>query len=175
MVFQLAISLALPFFILASGSSAVGPAPGQIKNLVTFGDSYSDIPLPGDDGTPWPIYAASYGHFKLFPFAVAGATCSNNITPVNFESVMESQLPLYLAELKNGSIKVNLEETMHTLWIGTNDVGDSTLTTGQQVPGKTLVDVAMCPLTWIQTLYEAGARNFVIQNVDTSSLVSAAL
>ena len=31
---------------LASGSAlaaSVGPAPGQIKNLVTFGDSYTDV------------------------------------------------------------------------------------------------------------------------------------
>ena len=28
---------------LVSGAFAAGPAPGQIKNLVTFGDSYTDV------------------------------------------------------------------------------------------------------------------------------------
>ncbi|KAK0199231.1 hypothetical protein DFS33DRAFT_376718 [Desarmillaria ectypa] len=31
----------------------------QFKNLVTFGDSYTDIVNVGDGGTAWPVYAAS--------------------------------------------------------------------------------------------------------------------
>ena len=29
-----------------SALAALGPAPGQIKNLVTFGDSYTDVVSP---------------------------------------------------------------------------------------------------------------------------------
>ena len=29
--------------IIAFSAFAAGPAPGQIKNLVTFGDSYTDV------------------------------------------------------------------------------------------------------------------------------------
>ena len=53
----------------------------------------------------------------------AGATCSNNLTEKPFPSLFESQLPLFLAELHNGSLRVNQQETVYTLWIGTNDVG----------------------------------------------------
>ena len=102
----------------------------------------------------------------LHPFAVGGATCSNNLTDHHpFPSVFEGQLPKYFGQVQNGTLSLNPEETVYTLWIGTNDVGSSTLTTGQQVPGVTLVDVIQCPLTWIERLYAAGARNFVIQNV----------
>ena len=142
-----------------------GPRPGQIKNLITFGDSYSDINLPGDNGTAWPLYAAFYGNFKLFPFARAGATCSNNLTFRPFPSIFESQLPLFFQERSNGSLSIRQDETMYTLWIGTNDVGSNALLTGSQPDGVSVVDTTACAVNWIKTLYDAGGRNFVFQNV----------
>ena len=79
--------------------------------------------------------------------------------------MFESQLPLYFTETKNGSLKLNPEETMYTLWIGTNDVGVSALLTGGQAPGVTIVDTVSCAINWIRTLYHSGARNFIFQNV----------
>ncbi len=61
--------LALPILSLAL-------APGQIKNLVTFGDSYTDVVSVSDGGTPWPIYTAQYANLTLYPYARSGATCS---------------------------------------------------------------------------------------------------
>ena len=119
----------------------------------------------GDGGTVWPVYAAGYGGWELLPFARAGATCSNNLTPVPFPSIFESQLPLYLAEKDNGTLRLNPEETIYTLWIGTNDVGATALLTGSQVAGVTLVDTVSCAVNWVKTLYKSGARNFVFQNV----------
>lgn len=113
----------------------------------------------------WPIYAAGYGGWELFPFARAGATCSNNLTPVPFPSIFESQLPLYFAEKDNGTLRLKPEETIYTLWIGTNDVGATALLTGSQVAGVTLVDTVSCAVNWVKTLYKSGARNFVFQNV----------
>lgn len=144
---------------------ALGPAPNQIKNIVTFGDSYSDIVLAGDGGTAWPLYVADYANLTLFPFARAGATCSNNLTEKPFPSVFESQLPTFFEEVQNGTIKVNFEETIFTLWIGTNDVGVGALLTGDQKPNVTLVDTVSCAVNWVKALYEKGARNFIFQNV----------
>ncbi len=48
---------------------AKGVSRGQIKNLVTFGDSYTDTVVVSNGGTQWPIYAAGYAHVNLFPFA----------------------------------------------------------------------------------------------------------
>ncbi|EKM54515.1 carbohydrate esterase family 16 protein [Phanerochaete carnosa HHB-10118-sp] len=144
-----------------------GPLPGQIKNLVTFGD---DDALrmqvsTGDNATAWPIFAAQDGGFKLFPFARSGATCSNNITLRPFPSVFESQLPLYFTEVNNGSLRLNSEETIYTLWIGTNDVGANSLIVGQGTPGATVVNTTTCAVNWVKTLYESGARNFLFQNM----------
>ncbi|KZT00212.1 carbohydrate esterase family 16 protein [Laetiporus sulphureus 93-53] len=146
-------------------SSAQGPYPGQIKNLVTFGDSYSDVVNTGDNATAWPVYAAMYGGFTLYPYAKAGATCSNYLTPRLFPSVFEDELPLYFTQKENGSLELDPTSTMYTLWIGTNDVGVGELITGQQTAGVTLVNTVSCAVEWVNVLYLSGARNFVFQNM----------
>ncbi len=118
-----------------------------------------------DGGIMWPVFAAEDGNFNLFPFAKSGATCSNNLTTRPFPSVFESQLPLYFTEKANGSLKLRPEETIYTLWIGTNDVGVSALLTGSQTPGVTVVDTVACAVNWVKVLYASGARNFIFQNV----------
>ncbi|KAJ6551728.1 carbohydrate esterase family 16 protein [Mycena capillaripes] len=149
--------------IAASGVHAVGVRPGQIKHLVTFGDSYTDVVATGDQGTAWPVYAAGYSQTALHPFARSGATCSNNITFRPFPPVFESQLPLYFTETSNGSLKLPADETIYTLWIGTNDVGVDSLVTGSN--NASVVDVVSCMTDWVKTLYESGARNFIMQNM----------
>jgi len=168
---SLAASLAFVATVLA-----VGPSPGQIRNLVTFGDSYTDVVSTGDGGVAWPVFAAADGHFDLFPFARSGATCSNNLTAEPFPSLFESQLPLFFAEKANGSLKLNTEETIVTLWIGTNDVGRTALLTGQHAPGVTLVDVVDCAINWVSVMFTNGFRNFLFQNMiplDKTILYSA--
>ncbi|KAI0791061.1 GDSL lipase/acylhydrolase [Abortiporus biennis] len=160
----LAVSI-LPVFCSIRPAQAVGPSANQIKNLVTFGDSYTDVVVTGDGGTAWPVFAARDGPFNLFPFARSGATCSNNLTLVPFPSVFESQLPLYFSEVANKSIRLNPEETVYTLWIGTNDVGGSTQLTGKQTKGVTIVDTVACAVNWVKVLYQSGARNFLFQNM----------
>ena len=82
-----------------------------------------------------------------------------------FPSLFETQLPLYFTEKANGTLRLEPNETIYTLWIGTNDVGASALLTGHQTPGVTLVDTVSCSINWVKTLYESGARNFLFQNV----------
>ncbi|KAJ7242909.1 carbohydrate esterase family 16 protein [Mycena rebaudengoi] len=142
---------------------AVGVRPNQIKHLVTFGDSYTDIVATGDRGVAWPVYAAGYSKTTLHPFARSGGTCSNDITPRPFPPVFGSQLPLYFAETANGSLVVPSRETIYTLWIGTNDLGIHSLITGSN--GASIVDVTECMIDWVKVLYKSGARNFIFQNM----------
>jgi phospholipase/lecithinase/hemolysin len=150
-------TLVTAVLFLGSGVQAA-LKPRQIKNLVTFGDSYTDVVHTGDNGTSWPIYAASYANLSLYPYAVAGAACSNELTPTGVDSV-EDQLSAYF---KNGT-KLNPEKTLYTLWIGTNDIGQQALLT--QYLNATLVEVTDCMVNWVQALYDKGARNFLFQNV----------
>ncbi|KAJ7020162.1 carbohydrate esterase family 16 protein [Mycena alexandri] len=147
----------------ASGVLAVGVQPGQIKHLVTFGDSYTDVVATGDQGTAWPVYAAGYSKTALHPFARSGATCSNNITFRPFPPVFGDQLPLYLMEASNGTLHLPPAETIYTLWIGTNDLGVDSLITGSN--NASVVDVTGCMVDWVRTLYASGARNFIMQNM----------
>ena len=159
-------------FILATLVSAVGIKKGQIRNLVTFGDSYTDIVAVGDGGTAWPVYTAGYANLTLLPFAKSGATCSNNLTFRPSPPVTESQLPLFYEELKNVTLKEVAEhqdETIYTLWIGTNDLGQSSIITGGQTPGVTVVNTTACAVDWVTEVYAKGGRNFIFQNVSHST------
>lgn len=78
--------------------------------------------------------------------------------------MFESQLPLYFAEKANGTLRLAPEETVYTLWIGTNDLGANALLTGE-TNGATVVDAVTCAVNWVKTLYLSGARNFLFQNV----------
>lgn len=162
--FQVATVYAL-LALSASTSNAAGVRPGQIKNLVTFGDSYTDVVNVGDGGVAWPVYAAGYAHLGLFPFARSGATCSNNLTFRPFPSLFESQLPAYFSQ--KGSLGLKPQETIYTLWIGTNDVGANALITGSD--DASIVDVSACMVNWVKVLYQSGARNFLFQNVSFES------
>jgi len=149
--------------IAASGVHAVGVRPGQIKNLVTFGDSCTDIVATdrpkGDQGTAWPVYAAGYSKTALHPFARSGATCSNNITFRPFPPVFESQLPLYFTETGNGWLQLSPDKTIYTLWIGTNEVGVDSLVTGSN--NASIVDVAGCMVDLAHTVRERRAKFYL--------------
>ncbi len=148
---------------------ALGPPAGSIKNLVPFGDSYTDIVNVGDGGTAWPVYAAGYGNFNLHSFAQSGACCDQRLTPrtQSFPYVVQDELPSYFNATKNG-LRLLPQETIYTMWIGTNDVGAGTMLTGQQTTGTTIVNVTACAIDWAKTLYASGARNFLFQNVSVS-------
>ena len=147
------------------------PSP-PIRYIVTFGDSYTDVHATVNR-TAWPVYAASYGHFALHSFAQAGASCDARLTPradlgaFRFPYVVQDELPAYFAAIKGG-LRLPAEETLYSLWIGTNDVGAGALLTGEQTRGATIVEVTRCAVGWVRTLYASGARNFLLQNVRPS-------
>lgn len=140
----------------------------NIKNIVTFGDSYTDIKLASF--ALWPLYAASYGNLSLFDFARSGATCSNNITPRIFPGVLGDEIPAYENATAQGNLTLKPSETLYTLWIGTNDLGVGELLTGQSVPGVSIVNTSACAVSWVKALYDTGARNFLFQNVSQSCI-----
>ncbi|KAJ7198875.1 hypothetical protein GGX14DRAFT_401821 [Mycena pura] len=156
----------LVFVVAAAvGATAVGVSPGQITDLVTFGDSYTDVVAIGDLGTAaWPNYTATYAGIRLHPFAKSGAVCSNNLTRRPFPSFLEDEIPTYLAEIANRSLVLRPENTLYTIWFGTNDIGRAALLTGDD-PGVSLVEVTACIIQGVKTLYKSGARNFIFQNM----------
>lgn len=100
----------------------------QMKNLVTFGDSYTDEsrlgyfmnhghgPPPGEltpesnqtsgGGYSWGRVAANNTGAKYYDYAVAGAMCANNITSHYFDlikslmpSILDYEIPTFEADL----------------------------------------------------------------------------
>lgn len=139
---------------------------------MTFGDSFTSESPSGDRANPWPDYLAGYSGIKVYNYAQSGATCSNNIVPVPYPSVMEYQLSQYLAEVANGTVSVNTNESLYLLWIGTNDLGPGGFTTGDQWTGMTIVDFVGCTLEWMKQLYAYGARNFILMDVSYTNKLS---
>lgn len=117
----------------------------------------------------------------LYDYAISGAVCSNLITPRYFlpigtdlPSVIEDAIPEFLADRKavrNGTNTsyftpaLSHRNAVYVMWIGTNDLGVHCFLTDSQVPGKTLTDYTRCVFAGLDTLYSAGARYFVVDNV----------
>lgn len=160
------LSFLLRILLCSQLALALGPPAGSIKNLVTFGDSYSDINSASDGSALlWPQYAAMYGNFSLFPYAKNSAVCNSTMAPrTPGPGILQDELPVYFSNASSG-LSLDPQETIYTLWIGTNDLGSDTTVTGHDAPGTTLVDLAACPLEWIKQIHSHGGRNFIIQNV----------
>ncbi|KAF2104060.1 GDSL lipase/acylhydrolase family protein [Rhizodiscina lignyota] len=187
-------------FVCASLEKSDSWNLGHMKSLVTFGDSYTDIErlsylinhngsLPpigwvqpqtspaSDGGRSWPEYVSQYTGCNLYDYAVAGAVCSNNITPKYFDAihrnmptVLEYEVPTYLTESKlitNGTefLDIPASETVYSIWIGTNDLGEYALLTDSQVPGTNMVDFVDCVYNSLDGVYNNGGRYFVIMNI----------
>lgn len=93
---------------------------------------------------------------------------------------MESQIPEYNANVtkKSGTtyiigpngtyVPLASQDTLYSIWIGTNDVGAGTgaLLT-DPLEDVSVVNTTACVFDWIKALYNQGARNFLLQNVGT--------
>jgi phospholipase/lecithinase/hemolysin len=150
----------LPYFESHNGSA---PPVGWI------GPDYSPT---FSGGHSWVRYVSYYTSATLYNYAVSGAVCSNEITPRYYDaihglfpSVAEYEVPAFEADLEAGALDVDWASTVVTLWIGTNDLGGEGLLSHSQVKGKTIVDYTRCVFDALKSLYELGARRFVLLNI----------
>jgi len=176
---------------LLSGGSSRGFR--GIKNLVAFGDSYTDenrlnyfathngsappvgyIPPASNDsstgGFNWVRDVVNATGINLYNYAVSGAVCSNALTPrlfstinADFPAVKEYEVPAFIAD--QGVFKLNMKETLFSIWIGTNDMGGDCLISHSQQPGVGLSNFTNCVFEQLNALYDIGARNFILQNL----------
>jgi hypothetical protein len=130
------------------------------------------------NGRPWPSYVAQYSGANVYNYAVSGAACSNHVTPVNFPAingpypaVEQYEIPAYIADSKyvddNGAKFLNTppDETVYSIFIGTNDLGNYALLNDEQQPGTNIVNYTDCVFRAIGSVYDNGGRHFVLQNV----------
>ena len=131
-----------------------------------------------DGGRPWPQYVAQYSGANIYNYAVSGAVCSNDITPRTFAAIdtpfpaaEQYEIPAYIADSKyvdeNGTKFMNNppDETVYSIFIGTNDLGNYAFISDSQVAGTTIVNYTDCVFGAVQSIYDNGGRYFVLQNV----------
>ncbi|KAL4782193.1 hypothetical protein BJX76DRAFT_349579 [Aspergillus varians] len=148
-----------------------GSAPPVGWQQPTSNDSYSG-------GHTWGYFASEIANLKRFNYAVSGAVCSNLITPrtypvINalYPSVLEYEIPAYLADSNytdcNGErfMDIHSNETVYSIWIGTNDLGNRAFLTDSQVKGAVIPDYIECVYQALDEVYANGGKHFVIMNL----------
>ncbi|KAL5336534.1 GDSL lipase/esterase [Aspergillus crustosus] len=129
-------------------------------------------------GYTWGHFASQAANLTRFNYAVNGASCSNNITPrkyppmnVWFRSVLEYEIPAYIADSEYVDaagyrfMDIEPDETVYSIWIGTNDLGNGAFLTDSQVNNATIPDYINCVYTVLDKVYDNGGRYFVIMNL----------
>ncbi|EAW11701.1 SGNH/GDSL hydrolase family protein [Aspergillus clavatus NRRL 1] len=129
-------------------------------------------------GYVWGHYVSQYANVNLYNYAVSGAVCSNEITPRTFSSinalfpsVLEYEIPAFIADSKHkvsgkkDFLDIPPKETVYSIWIGTNDLGNNAFITDSQVQGKTIPDYINCVYSALDRLYVNGAQYFVLMNL----------
>ncbi|PYH95491.1 GDSL lipase/acylhydrolase family protein [Aspergillus ellipticus CBS 707.79] len=177
--------------------------PTSFRNLVTFGDSYTDdtrinyfynhngsappvgwvepiANVSSSGGYIWGEYVAQYASLThRYNYAVSGASCSNKITPRtasatvgDYPSVLEYEVPAFIADnkyhLPSGQkfLEIPPEESIFSIWIGTNDLGNNAFLTDSQVENKTIPDYIDCVYSALDGVYKTeAAKYFVIMNI----------
>jgi hypothetical protein len=141
--------------------------------------------LPESTSTPgggitWDRWVSTYSGAKLYDYAVSGAVCSNKmiyryLASINgpFPDVLGYEVPVFIADVHyiNSSTGKNTlytdreaNNTVYSMWIGTNDLGVGALLTDDQIPGTNITTFTECAFQAFVLIYSTGARYFVLMN-----------
>ncbi|KAI0537905.1 carbohydrate esterase family 16 protein [Xylaria digitata] len=152
------------------GSGGVSPPPGTVI-------PHSNVTAAG--GYSWPYFASQKLGAATYNYAVGGAVCSNEIVlryldtgsiKFPFPSVIDDEVPTFKADIEYASTHTNTtffqdrtpENSVYSLWIGTNDLGTGGFLSDQQMPGKTISDYIDCVWSLFDEVYSSGGRRFVL-------------
>ncbi|KAI1502069.1 acetyl esterase [Biscogniauxia marginata] len=170
----------LQWFISHNGTA---PPPGTViptSNATASG------------GYTWPHFVSQEINATTYNYAVSGAVCSNELisrylASINglYPSVIDYEIPAFLADVEyssstNSGDKLfrsrRADNTIYTLWIGTNDLGNGGYLRDTQRAGTTISDYVDCVWSTFDGIYGAGGRHFVLFNqapLDKSPLYAA--
>jgi len=150
--------------------NGTGPPPGT-----TLPESTS---TPGG-GITWDRWVSNYTGAKLYNYAVSGAVCDNKIIYRYLASVFgpfpdvvyETNAFVADTEYINASTHTNTfypnrrpDNTVYSIWIGTNDLGVGAFLTDSSLHETTIVDYVDCVYDRFDVIYKAGGRFFVLMN-----------
>lgn len=124
-------------------------------------------------GYTWARFVANQTGATLYDYAINGAICTERIskrliTPTIYApSVLELEMSAFKDDLPFKKLYPNRrpDNTVYTLWIGTNDIGISGFLDGVQLPGKTISEYVDCNWEVFDNIYKTGGRRFVLFNL----------
>ena len=190
---QLALSMKLISPISAGlGLSATVAADAQpYSYAIFFGDSYTDdsrsswwgghggtLPPAGtkppevdntaSGGWTYPQYIEQTlgSAITVGDYAFSGSGCSQSLVPlVNGAALADNMVPEFVSDVQAGLYPgISGDNTVYSIWIGTNDIGVNGFLLNKEVAGKTLHDAVECVWTAIDQIYNAGGRRFILMS-----------
>ncbi|KAJ4477441.1 hypothetical protein J3R30DRAFT_3703834 [Lentinula aciculospora] len=195
--------LSIAGVLCALGLSYASVGQARITDVVLFGDSYTDQSrqhsiangtYPGKDyqevfppndtaadgGVQWPWYLGLYGNYTVWNYAVGGAVCSNDWTPLYGEPDVSSGqqawfIQDHIVTSNNTSHQMlTLEPSSFVVvqFIGTNDVGIGSFLTADEAANVSLPNVVDCQMNSFRTMHVLGARNFILNSLIPLQLTS---
>jgi hypothetical protein len=130
-------------------------------------------------GITWARFVALNTSATLYDYAVSGAVCDNNII-FRLLAALNGPFPdvvyetgAFVADTKfvNATTHKNTlfpnrraDNTVYSMWIGTNDLGVGAFLTDSSLHETTIPDYLDCVYDRLDTIYKTGGRFFVIMN-----------
>ncbi|KAF4620165.1 hypothetical protein G7Y89_g14656 [Cudoniella acicularis] len=157
----------LSYFQQHNGSA---PPPGMLLPESTN--------TPGG-GITWDRWVSNYTGAMLYNYAVSGAVCDNNIIYRYLASIFGPfpdvvyEVNAFVADTQyiNASTNTNTlytnrkeDNTVYSIWIGTNDLGNGAFLTDSSLNETTIPDYINCIYDRFDQIYKAGGRYFVLMN-----------
>lgn len=145
-------------------NNGLPPPPGQL---------HKESNKTASGGLTWAQFVASESGAKLYDYAISGATCSNNIISRyfsaikrSFPAVLEDEIPSFQADVSSKTLYPDrtADNTVYSVWIGTNDLGFGAFLSDSQAPGTTITDYVNCVWSVFDAIYKTGGRRFVLMN-----------
>lgn len=129
-------------------------AEEAIKNIVVFGDSYSDVGNKQklSNGPLWNEHLAVGWEAQLYNFAFSGAVCNNDMYATQKESYIPSivdQVEMYYKQ----NLSLKAEETAVIFWVGVDDIYKIFDEFKQENQQKELTKVVECISTNIVSFF----------------------
>ncbi|KAJ2964661.1 hypothetical protein NQZ79_g545 [Umbelopsis isabellina] len=123
----------------------------SIKNLVVFGDSYSDEGnlMRQTNGPVWVENVAYAWNASVYNFAFGGATCDSDLYALDRSDMSPSirdQIEIYYDQ----KLDLEPEDTVYAIWVGINDIALATADNGAKPVSP--AQIVSCVRSQIATL-----------------------
>ncbi|RKF82871.1 Acetylesterase [Golovinomyces cichoracearum] len=130
-------------------------------------------------GVTWARVVSINTSAKLYNYAVAGAVCDNKIVN-RYVPILNGPFPdvvyevnafvadsKYIDPATNTSFYTNRysDNTVYSMWIGTNDFGVGGFLTDSNLNGSTITTYVDCIFEKFDQIYATGGRYFVLMNL----------